>query len=27
VLELAGDPVRRTTFTLRGLEQLPVSVA
>jgi cytochrome P450 len=26
-LELAGDPVRRTTFTLRGLEQLPVSVA
>ena len=25
-LELAGDPVRRTTFTLRGLEQLPVSV-
>jgi cytochrome P450 len=26
-LELAGDPVRRTTFTLRGLEHLPVSVA
>jgi len=25
-LELAGDPVRRGTFTLRGLEQLPVTV-
>jgi pimeloyl-[acyl-carrier protein] synthase len=25
-IELAGEPVRRTTFTLRGLEQLPVSV-
>jgi cytochrome P450 len=25
-LELAGDPVRRTTFTLRGLEHLPVTV-
>ena len=26
-LELAGDPVRRTTFTLRGLQHLPVTVA
>lgn len=26
-IELAGDPVRRTTFTLRGLEHLPVTVA
>jgi pimeloyl-[acyl-carrier protein] synthase len=25
-IELAGEPVRRTTFTLRGLEHLPVSV-
>jgi cytochrome P450 len=25
-LELAGDPVRRDTFTLRGLEHLPVTV-
>jgi pimeloyl-[acyl-carrier protein] synthase len=25
-IELAGDPVRRTTFTLRGLEHLPVSI-
>jgi cytochrome P450 len=25
-LELAGEPVRRQTFTLRGLDQLPVSV-
>ncbi len=25
-LELAGDPVRRETFTLRGLERLPVAV-
>jgi len=25
-LELAGDPVRRETFTLRGLEHLPVAV-
>jgi cytochrome P450 len=24
-MELAGDPVRRETFTLRGLERLPVS--
>jgi cytochrome P450 len=24
-LELAGEPVRKTTFTLRGLEHLPVS--
>jgi cytochrome P450 len=23
-LELAGSPVRRPTFTLRGLESLPV---
>ncbi|HKF91869.1 MAG TPA: cytochrome P450, partial [Acidimicrobiia bacterium] len=26
-IELAGEPVRRTTFTLRGLEQLPVAIA
>jgi cytochrome P450 len=26
-IELAGEPVRRTTFTLRGLEHLPVSVS
>jgi cytochrome P450 len=26
-IELAGEPVRRTTFTLRGLEHLPVSIA
>jgi cytochrome P450 len=26
-LELAGDPVRRETFTLRGLEHLPVRTA
>jgi cytochrome P450 len=26
-IELAGDPERRTTFTLRGLEHLPVTVA
>lgn len=25
-IELAGDPVRRSTFTLRGLERLPVRV-
>jgi cytochrome P450 len=25
-IELAGDPVRRTTFTLRGLQHLPVTV-
>jgi cytochrome P450 len=25
-LELAGQPVRRPTFTLRGLESLPVTV-
>jgi len=24
-LELAGDPVRRPTFNLRGLESLPVA--
>jgi cytochrome P450 len=26
-IELAGEPVRRTTFTLRGLEHLPVAIA
>jgi pimeloyl-[acyl-carrier protein] synthase len=26
-IELAGEPVRRTTFTLRGLEHLPVSIS
>ena len=26
-VELAGEPVRRTTFTLRGLEHLPVAIA
>ncbi len=25
-IELAGDPVRKTTFTLRGLEHLPVAI-
>jgi cytochrome P450 len=25
-IELAGEPVRRTTFTLRGLEHLPVAI-
>ncbi|HMG28467.1 MAG TPA: cytochrome P450 [Acidimicrobiia bacterium] len=26
-IELAGEPVRRTTFTLRGLEHLPVDIS
>lgn len=26
-IELAGEPVRKTTFTLRGLEHLPVAIA
>ena len=26
-IELAGEPARRTTFTLRGLEHLPVTIA
>ena len=26
-IELAGTPVRRPTFTLRGLESLPVALA
>jgi cytochrome P450 len=26
-IELAGEPVRRTTFTLRGLEHLPVAIS
>ena len=26
-IELAGEPARRTTFTLRGLEHLPVAIA
>jgi cytochrome P450 len=26
-IELAGAPVRRPTFTLRGLESLPVALA
>jgi cytochrome P450 len=25
-IDLSGEPVRRTTFTLRGLEHLPVAI-